>query len=205
MQKKHRGALLFTGIIKAVGTVNHVVATSAGGHLEIAAPAISVTLTAGESVAVNGACLTVATLEPPTLAFQLTPETLSRTCLGDLASGDSVNLEPALRVGDSLGGHVVQGHVDGTGTILEETAVGDSVVMRFTAPPDVLRYLVVKGSLAVDGVSLTIIAVDSRAFAVSLVQYTQEHTSLTEKPLGARVNLEVDIFAKYVERLLRRD
>ena len=196
---------MFTGIIMALGTVNHLAVTANGAHLEVAAPEIAGSLAAGESVAVNGCCLTVATLAPPVFAFQLTPETLARTCLGDLAAGDRVNLEPALRVGDSLGGHVVQGHVDGAGTVLEQTAVGASVVMRFAAPPNVLRYLVVKGSLAVDGVGLTITAVDSRSFAVSLVQYTQEHTSLTDKPLGARVNLEVDIFAKYVERLLQQN
>lgn len=196
---------MFTGIIKALGAVTRVAVTSDGAHLEIAVPKFAETLSAGESVAVNGACLTVAALAPPAFAFQLTPETLSRTNLSDLAPGDVVNLESALRVGDSLGGHVVQGHVDATGTILERTAVGESVVMRFSAPPEVLRYLIEKGSIAVDGVSLTVTEIDSQSFAVSLVQYTQEHTNLTRKSLGARVNLEVDIFAKYVERLLLQD
>ena len=196
---------MFTGIITALGTVTHLAASADGAELEIAAPEIASTLSPGESVAVNGACLTVATLEPPAFACQLTPETLSRTGLGDLSPGDRVNLEPALRVGDSLGGHIVQGHVDATGTILARTSVGDSVVMRFTAPPEVLRYLIVKGSVAVDGVSLTVSEVNAQDFAVSLVQYTQEHTNLTRKPLGARLNLEVDLFAKYVERLLVHD
>jgi len=196
---------MFTGIIKALGTVTHVAATADGAELEIAAPGFADTLSDGESVAVNGACLTVAALAPPTFSFELTPETLSRTNLGDLAPGDVVNLEPALRVGDSLSGHVVQGHVDGTGAILEQTAVGDSVVMRFSAPPEVLRYLIEKGSIAVDGVSLTVFGIDSQAFAVSLVQYTQEHTNLTRKPLGVGVNLEVDVLAKYVERLLTQN
>lgn len=196
---------MFTGIIKALGAVTRIAATADGAQLQIAAPDIADTLSHGESVAVNGTCLTVAALAPPTVTFQLTPETLSRTCLDDLSQGDRVNLEPALRVGDSLGGHVVQGHVDATGTILERTAVGESVVMRYSAPPEVLRYLIEKGSIAVDGVSLTVTEIDSQSFAVSLVQYTQEHTDLTGKPLGARVNLEVDIFAKYVERLLLQD
>lgn len=196
---------MFTGIIKALGTVTHVAATADGAQLEIAAPGFADSLSDGESVAVNGACLTVAALTPPAFTFALTPETLARTNLGDLAPGELVNLEPALRVGDSLSGHVVQGHVDGTGALLDQTAVGDSVVIRFTASPDVLRYLVVKGSTAVDGVSLTITEIDSQSFAVSLVQYTQEHTNLTRKPLGAQVNLEVDLFAKYVERLLQQD
>ncbi len=193
---------MFTGIIKALGTVADIAVTADGANLSIAAPDIAESLTLGESVAVNGTCLTVATVNPPTFNFQLTPETLSRTSLGDLAVGDRVNLEPALRVGDSLGGHMVQGHVDATGSVLAQTAVGDSVVMRFSAPPEVIRYAIVKGSVAVDGVSLTITEVDSREFAVSLVQYTQAHTNLMQKPRGARVNLEVDLFAKYVERLL---
>ncbi len=195
---------MFTGIIKALGTVNNVEVTPDGARLEIAARGIADTLSHGDSVAVNGTCLTIAALRPPAIAFQLTPETLSRTSLGELSAGDKVNLEPALRVGDSLGGHVVQGHVDATGTILEQAVVGDSVVMRFSAPPEVLRYVVVKCSIAVDGVSLTVTALESQAFAVSLVQYTKEHTNLTRKPLGARVNLEVDLFAKYVERLLHQ-
>ncbi len=194
---------MFTGIIKALGTVTRVAVTSDGAHLEIAAPDFADTLGAGESVAVNGACLTVAALASPAFSFQLTPETLSRTNLGNLAAGDLVNLEPALRVGDSLSGHVVQGHVDGTGTVLEQTVVGDSVEMRFSAPPEVLRYLIEKGSIAVDGVSLTVFDINSRAFGVSLVQYTQEHTNLTRKPVGASVNLEVDLFAKYIERIFQ--
>ncbi|MDE2931409.1 MAG: riboflavin synthase [Chloroflexota bacterium] len=194
---------MFTGIIKALGTVTHVAATADGAQLEIAAPGFADTLSEGESVAVNGACLTVAALAPPTIMFSLTPETLSRTNLGDLTQGDIVNLEPALRVGDSLSGHVVQGHVDCTGTILEQAVVGDSVEMRFSAPPEVLRYLIEKGSIAVDGVSLTVFGINSRSFGVSLVQYTQEHTNLTRKPVCASVNLEVDLFAKYVERILQ--
>ncbi len=193
---------MFTGIIKALGAVVDIAVTADGADLNISSPEIAASLSLGESVAVNGTCLTVATVNPPTFNFQLTPETLSRTSLGDLAVGDRVNLEPALRVGDSLGGHVVQGHVDATGSVLAQTAVGDSVVMRFSAPPEVIRYAIVKGSVAVDGVSLTITEVDSREFAVSLVQYTQTHTNLMQKPRGARVNLEVDLFAKYVERLL---
>ncbi len=193
---------MFTGIITTLGAVARMAATPAGAELAIDAPELAADVSAGESVSVNGACLTVAALAPPSLVFQLTPETLSRTCLPDLADGDVVNLEPALRLSDRLGGHVVQGHVDAAGTILERAAVGDSVVMRFTAPPAVHRYLIEKGSIAVDGVSLTVSGVEARAFAVSLVQYTQEHTNLMRKPLGARVNLEVDLFAKYVERLL---
>ncbi len=193
---------MFTGIITALGTVERMAVTSAGAELAIAAPELAEDLSAGESVAVNGACLTVAALAPPIFTAQLTPETLARTCLSDLAAGDTVNLEPALRLGDRLGGHVVQGHVDATGAIRERSAVGESVVMRFAAPPDVRRYLIVKGSIAVDGVSLTVADLDAQSFAVSLVQYTQEHTNLMRKPPGARVNLEVDLFAKYVERLL---
>ncbi len=196
---------MFTGIIKALGTVADIAVTADGAEFSISSPEIVASLSLGESVAVNGTCLTVATLSPPAAAFQLTPETLSRTSLSDLAVGDHVNLEPALRVGDSLGGHIVQGHVDATGTVLAQTAVGDSVVMRFSAPPEVLRYAIVKGSVAVDGVSLTITEVESQEFAVSLVQYTQTHTNLMRKPHGARVNLEVDLFAKYVERLLQQD
>ncbi len=193
---------MFTGIVQALGAVTDVAVTSAGARVAIASPELADALSLGESVAVNGVCLTVAALEPPEFACQITPETLTRTSLGELATGERVNLEPALRVGDSLGGHVVQGHVDATGAVLARAAVGDSVVMRFSAPPDVMRYVIVKGSIAVDGVSLTVTEADSREFAVSLVQYTQEHTNLTQKPRGAQVNLEADLFAKYVERLL---
>lgn len=196
---------MFTGIIKSQGVVTDVTVTSDGALLAVSSGELAEALSLGESVAVNGVCLTIATLAPPAFSFHLTPETLSRTSLGDLATGDIVNLEPALRVGEILGGHVVQGHVDATGEVREKATEGESVLMRFSAPPEVIRYLIVKGSIAVDGVSLTITDLNAQTFAVSLVQYTQEHTNLTQKPPGAPVNLEVDLFAKYVERLLHKE
>jgi riboflavin synthase len=154
----------------------------------------------GDSIAVDGVCLTVVALDTGTLAFDAVPETLSRTSLGALAPGSGVNLEPALRVGDALGGHYVQGHVDGVGSF---RGIADGLHW-FDAPPDIVRYVVEKGSFAVQGTSLTVAGTDDSGFAVALIPHTLDATTLGRLEPGARVNLEADVLAKYVEKLTAR-
>jgi riboflavin synthase len=153
----------------------------------------------GDSIAVDGVCLTVVAQENGTLAFDAVPETLARTSLGTLDRGSRVNLEPALRAGDALGGHYVQGHVDGVGTV---RSVGE--LTWFDAPRDLLRYVVEKGSIAVQGTSLTVAATDDEGFAVALIPHTLQETTLGSLKPGDSVNLEADVLAKYVEKLLPR-
>jgi riboflavin synthase len=182
---------MFTGLIREVGTV----VSLDDGRLTI-----SSTLAAepGDSIAVNGVCLTVVDTSP--LRFDAVAETLSRTSLGALAPSARVNLEPALRAGDALGGHYVQGHVDGVGSF---RGVADGLHW-FDAPPEILRYVVEKGSIALQGTSLTIAALDEAGFAVALIPHTLEHTTLGELQREDPVNLEADVLAKYVEKLLPR-
>jgi riboflavin synthase len=179
---------MFTGIVREVGRV----VSFDGGRLVVAAES---TAAAGDSVAVDGVCLTV--VDGSGLAFDVVSETLARTTLGGLEAGDGVNIEPALRAGDPLGGHYVQGHVDGVGRV---RSLGEPV--WFDAPAELLRYLVEKGSIAVDGVSLTVAAVDDGGFAVALIPHTLAETTLGGLAPGDGVNLETDVLAKYVERLL---
>jgi riboflavin synthase len=188
---------MFTGLVREVGTV----LSMDEGRL-----VIETTLAAelGDSIAVNGACLTVVAHANDTLAFDAVPETLLRTSLGDLHTGSRVNLEPALRAGDALGGHYVQGHVDGVGSVRDVVPEGDGKRMTFAAPPEILRYVVEKGSIAVEGTSLTVATVDDDGFAVALIPHTLEHTTLGGLQREDRVNLEVDVLAKYVEKLLPR-
>ena len=159
-------------------------------------------LRAGDSIAVNGVCLSATALENGSFAADAMNETLSRTSLGDLAPGTEVNLELPLRAGDRLGGHVVQGHVDGVGVIGDVADDGFARRVRIEAPPEVMRYVIEKGSIAVDGVSLTVASLDERSFTVSLIPDTVERTNLGRAAVGDRVNLEVDVLAKYVERLM---
>ena len=187
---------MFTGLVAGTGKVRSL----RDGRLEVDTP-LAAELAAGDSIAVNGVCLTA--LEPSTEGFaaDVMPETLRRSSLGPLGAGDDVNLELALRAGDRLGGHMVQGHVDGTGTVEDVREEGFSRVVRVAAPADLLRYVVEKGSIAVDGVSLTVSAVDDDAFEVSLIPETLERTTLGSAAPGRAVNLEVDLLAKYVEKL----
>jgi riboflavin synthase len=184
---------VFTGLVREVGTVRSM----QGGRLVIET---SITAELGDSIAVDGVCLTVVATDDGTLAFDAVPETLSRTSLGALAPGIGVNLEPALRVGDALGGHYVQGHVDGVGTYRGVT----DELHWFDAPPEIVRYVVEKGSIAVQGTSLTVAASDETGFAVALIPHTLEVTTLGRLEPGARVNLEADVLAKYVDKLTRR-
>ena len=182
--------LVFTGIVREVGRV----AAFDGSRLVVDAGTAAAV---GDSIAIDGVCLTV--VATPQLAFDVVPETLTRTTLGALRAGDAVNVEPALRAGDPLSGHIVQGHVDGVGRV---RSVGEPVWID--APADVLRYCVEKGSIAVDGTSLTFAALDDAGFAVALVPHTLAATTLGELAPGDEVNLEVDVLAKYVERLTMR-
>src|SRR3954468_24984338 len=191
---------MFTGIVQEIGTVAAVDHGADGSTLRIEAAGVSDGVRLGDSVAVDGVCLTAVKVAPGALAFEAMHETLERSTLGRLGTGDRVNLEGALRAGDPLGGHVVQGHVDGVGTV---RSAGDPVWIDVA--PALRRYVVEKGSIAVDGVSLTVAAVDEAGFAVALVPHTLEVTTLGALDAGDSVNLEVDILAKYVERLLRSD
>ena len=190
---------MFTGIVEEVGTVKSI----GSGRLTVSASAILQGTRLGDSVAVNGACLTVMAVEPSSFSVEVMPETLRRTSLGHLRPGSRVNLERALQVGGRIGGHLVQGHVDATGRVISLTPEGEAIIVRFAAGPEVLRYVVEKGCIAVDGVSLTVVADDRSSFAVSLVGFTLDHTVLGSRKIGDQVNLEVDILAKYIEKLGR--
>jgi riboflavin synthase len=192
---------MFTGLVELLGTVRDVVFEDAGCRLVVAAE-IAAELTAGESVAINGACLTVVERDAQTCSFQLGPETLERTNLGELRPGDRVNLERALRPSDRLGGHLVQGHIDGVGSVVERIEQGEWVTVWFRCPPELAAQMVSKGSVAVDGVSLTVVEVGDDCFSVALIPHTLEHTTLGFKGPGAAVNLETDLLAKYVWKYL---
>jgi riboflavin synthase len=193
---------VFTGIIRERGRVTAVERSEAAIRLRLAAPQTAAQVEIGDSVAVNGVCLTAVAVEDGTLAFDAVPETLRRSSLGRLETGAEVNVEPALRVGEALGGHYVQGHVDGVGTVRSVTAEGDDVVVSVDAAPELLRYLVEKGSVTVEGVSLTVAGVDGEGFSVALIPHTLAETTLDALAAGDPVNLEVDVLAKYVERLV---
>jgi riboflavin synthase len=189
---------VFTGLVNATG----MVAGTDGARLRIELqPPID--LAEGSSIAVNGVCLTVVEIDKDGFEVDVMPETMRRSSLGALTDGDWVNLETPLRVGDPLDGHMVQGHVDGTGAVAGLRDEGTSRVVRIDAAPELLRYVVEKGSIAVDGVSLTVSAIDDAWFEVSLIPETLERTTLGEAAQGSVVNLEVDVLAKYVEKLRR--
>ncbi len=192
------GVLMFTGIIEEVGTV-----VEAGeGTLRIRAPFVLSDSKLGDSIAINGVDLTVARMDGDTFFANLMPETYRRSNLGDLKPGDLVNLERSVRPTDRLSGHIVRGVVEATGTLHSLTPEGEAIIARFLAPRELLRYMVVKGPVCIDGISLTIVAKDEESFSVSLVQYTQEHTNLVRRKPGDRINLETDIIARYVENML---
>jgi riboflavin synthase len=193
---------MFTGLVETLGTVQRVRPDGAGRHLVLAAPDIAPELRVGDSVAVNGACLTVVECDAASCRFEAGPETLRRTNLGTLAAGDQVNLERALRLGDALGGHLVQGHIDALGHVVERHAQGDWELVWFRCPPELTVQMVSKGSVAVDGVSLTLVDVERDRFSVALIPHTLAHTTLGFKQPGASVNLETDLLAKYVAKYL---
>ena len=193
---------MFTGIVRERGRVASVDGDGNGIRIRLEAPLTAGEVAIGDSVSLNGCCLTVVETAAGTLAFDAVPETLARSSLDALEAGSELNVESALRAGDPLGGHYVQGHVDAVGTVRSVEPEGDGRRIWFDAPSEVLRYCVDKGSVAVDGVSLTIAGLDENGFAVALIPHTLSATTLGTLEPGARVNLEADVLAKYVERLV---
>ena len=194
---------MFTGIVRERGRVESVDAgTENGVRLVVEAPATAAGVTVGDSVALNGCCLTVTEATDGRITFDAVPETVRRTTLGRATRGDELNVEPALLAGEPLGGHYVQGHVDGVGRVRSLEPEGDGARLWIEAPREILRYCVTKGSIAVDGVSLTVAELADDAFAVALVPHTLAVTTLGEVRPGDEVNLEADVLAKYVERLV---
>jgi riboflavin synthase len=194
---------VFTGLIAEVGAVGYVEATPDGARLRVSTT-LAEDLRDGDSVAVNGVCLTATGVTPGGFAADVMHETLRRSSLGALSAGDAVNLELPLRASDRLGGHVVQGHVDGVGKVAELREDGFARVLSVTADPALLRYVVEKGSIAIEGVSLTVTALDEGRLSVSLIPDTLARTTLGRAQEGTPVNLEVDVLAKYVEKLVAR-
>jgi len=188
---------VFTGIVEEVGKVT----LAQAGSLVIAASDVLPGIKPGSSIAVNGVCLTITDFNANSLSVEIMPETLKRTNLGLLRAGDRVNLERPVALGGQLGGHLVQGHVDDTGRIASVIWDAEAMLLRFEAHPEVMHFTVEKGFIAVDGVSLTIATKDASSFWVSVVDYTQKHTTLGSQQVGDLVNLEADIIAKYVEQL----
>ncbi len=196
---------MFTGLVEEKGTVTAVDTLGDAVRITIRGPVVTSDAKHGDSIAINGCCLTVMAQDGDTFSADVMKESLDKTSLGDLAVGDEVNLERATQSGARLGGHIVQGHVDGTGTILDRTPSEHWEIVRITVAPELAKYLVDKGSVTVDGTSLTVVeVVDAHQpwFSVSLIPTTLNDTTLGTKSPGDRVNLEVDIIAKYVERLL---
>lgn len=192
---------MFTGLVESMGTVRSLNAEGEGGRLVIDAALFGDDIKLGESTAINGVCLTIVAHQPGSATFQLAPETLRRSNLGSLRANSQVNLERALRLGDRLGGHWVQGHVDGVGALLRREPDGDWERFVFHMPTQLARYLVPKGSITVNGVSLTVVDALTDSFSVALIPHTLAITNLGLLHPGDQINLEVDILAKYVERL----
>ena len=195
---------MFTGLVQSLGTVRTAENDGHGGRtLRVAEAALAPQLALGESVAVNGACLTVVACDGDTFSFQAGPETLAKTTLAQLVPGKRVNLERALRAGDPIGGHFVTGHVDRTGTVLEKKSDGEWTTVWFGYPREFGELLVSKGSVAVDGVSLTVVDVRHERFCAMLIPHTRDHTTLGLKEPGATVNLEFDLLAKHLRKLVQ--
>ncbi len=194
---------MFTGIVEETGAVEALLERQGGWHLTVRGQAVLGGTRVGDSIAVNGVCLTVTHLAGSALTFGLAPETLARTNLGALKPGERVNLERSLAADGRIGGHFVQGHIDGTGCIASRDAEGDSLRMAVQAAPELLRYMVPKGYIAVDGASLTLIDVTAELFTFMLIAFTRQVIALAQKPVGSLVNVEVDVMAKYAEKFIR--
>jgi riboflavin synthase len=189
---------MFTGIVEELGTVR----ASGEGELSVGASKVLWGTNPGDSISVNGVDLTAKMFDEEGVVFNVMPETLRRSNLGDLKPGDIVNLERSLTLAQRISGHLVRGVVEGTATLDSFTPEGEAIIARFNTPPELLRYIVMKGPVAIDGISLTVMAKDEGSFSVSIVQYTQEHTNLGGREAGDRVNIETDILARYVEAVL---
>ncbi|MGI8552481.1 MAG: riboflavin synthase [Dehalococcoidia bacterium] len=190
---------MFTGIVEEIGNVR----SHPEGGLEIEAKIVLDGTRLGDSICINGTCLTVTQLGEDWFRVDTVPETLRRTNLGDLAAGDPVNLERALAAGARMGGHFVQGHIEATARVATVEQDREALLIRFQAEPDVMRYVVEKGFIAIDGISLTVVSREAESFVITLIPYTQQQTNLGSKRPGDRVNLETDILAKYVESLIQ--
>lgn len=188
---------MFTGIIEEVGRLERL----AGGEIAIRAKKVLEDVALGDSIAVNGICLTVTRFDAAHFTADVMPETIRRTSLAELRRGSRVNLERALTLKSRLGGHIVSGHIDGAGTIAAMREEGNAILLTVRASADILRYIVEKGSVALDGISLTVASVSAADFTVSLIPHTREITNLREKSVGSRLNIETDILGKYVEKL----
>lgn len=193
---------MFTGLVEETGTTVRLEREARSATLTVAVRTVQDGARIGDSLAVNGCCLTVTEIDCNRMTFDVIPETLDRTNLGELSPGAAVNLERPLTAGARLGGHFVQGHIDGVGTIVSMTPDDNAVIVEIEAPPRLRRYLVEKGSVAVDGVSLTVAEVRPETFTVWTIPHTRQATTLGEKVVGDRVNLECDLLGKYIERLL---
>ncbi len=193
---------MFTGLVAELGTVEKLARQGESYHLTLAAHKVLQNLRIGDSVAVNGVCLTVVHMDDAGFTADVMPETVRLTNIGSLHAGDRVNLERTLRLCDGLDGHIVSGHVEGLGVIASRRADGIAVVVTITTPPELLRYIIKKGSIAIDGISLTVTQVTDTSFSVSLIPHTAKETTLGFKDVGDSVNLETDIIGKYVERML---
>jgi riboflavin synthase len=194
---------MFTGIVESLGTLRRVQDEGPGRRLTFSAPSLLEGVKLGDSVALNGCCLTVVELTADGFAFEAGPETLRLTNLGELRPGDRVNLERSLRLGDRLGGHLVTGHVDGLGHVARRQREGDWEFVWFRCPPALAEQMVPKGSVTVDGISLTLVEVSAEGFSVALIPHTLSVTTLGFKDVGASVNLETDLFGKYVWKYLQ--
>jgi riboflavin synthase len=195
---------VFTGIVRELGVVVDVASAAGGRALVVRAPETAARTGVGDSVAVSGVCLTATAIEAGSMSFHVVPETVERSTLGAFEPETRVNVEPAIRAGEELGGHYVQGHVDAVGLVQSVEAEGEGLRVFIEAPSGVLRYCVIKGSVTVDGVSLTVAELADDAFAVALVPHTLAATTLSDLRPGQHVNLEADVLAKYVERLISR-
>lgn len=193
---------MFTGLVEEIGSIAAIAPADGGLRVAIRASVVRDGLAIGDSIAINGACLTAVELHPDGFVIDAVAETLRRTTLADAQPGDRVNLERALAFGARVGGHLVQGHIDGTGTVVGATPEGDGWILRIDADPALMRYVVEKGSISVDGVSLTVAARDGTGLTIALIPHTIAATTLGAERLGSRVNLEVDLVAKYVEALV---
>ena len=193
---------MFTGLVAELGTVQRLARQGSSYHLTVGAKKVLTNLKIGDSAAVNGACLTVVRMDEGGFTADVMPETVRLTNIGSLQPGSKVNLERTLRLCDGLDGHIVSGHVEGLGTISEQRPEGIAVVVTIATPPELLKYIIKKGSIAIDGISLTVTEVTDTSFSVSLIPHTAKETTLGFKKVGDSVNLETDILGKYVERML---
>lgn len=193
---------MFTGIIEGLGTLNAIQPTGQGARLSISSEVSLEATGIGDSIAVNGACLTAVTLSGNRFEVDVSPETLKHTTLGSARIGDRVNIERALRLGDRLDGHLVSGHIDGTGVIRQRQPLGNAIIITVAVPKSLTRHMIHKGSVAVDGVSLTINSLGPESFEVSIIPHTAGLTTVGFKPAGSRVNIETDMIGKYIERFI---